>query len=140
MSGNVEENEAGRTTEIVGPTSEEDAVEEPAVVTISVNEEEEKRFPADYVILCRGVSGQVIRYKTHKLQLMHGSGFYRDMFAACGSKTTEGDGRSEDLEEVEMTDHHHYVYVLLLSLYLEGKTFRSKLEQGSSETSEQYSR
>lgn len=139
MSDVEDEDEEERSSEM-DQTPEEEDDEEAAVRTISVSKEEEKLFPADYIILCRGVRGQVIRYKTHKQALARGSIFFRDMFSACKAKETDVSGGNSDLEELEMDEDAAVLLILLRSMYSEGRTIQEKMEQEYWVSEEDYSR
>lgn len=128
-----------KATENARP-EEEAATVNSTILTLSISEEEERRVPADFFVLCRANTGQVTRFKTHKQALIHSSIFFRDLFAGCTPSDGDEGCPSDEVHEIEMTESHSVVFVFLLSLYIKGNALRSTLEQNCSESAEQYSR
>lgn len=129
MSDTANRDEEVVSTEKIQAPKEKEDDESPAVETISVSEEDEKVLPADYIIVCRGDLGQVVRYKTHKQALFHGSRFFKNMFTTCGAKEKNASGRENALEELEMEESASVLLVLLRSMYSEGATIEEKMDQ-----------
>lgn len=132
-----EEAESTLTIQIL----DEEDEEPPAVETISISEEHEKVLPADYIILCRGDRGQVVRYKTHKQALIYGSLFFRNMFTTCGEKANDTSSEESVLKELELGEPASILLILLRSMYSEGTTIQRKIDDCYCDVSDElYSR